>query len=134
MTSSPVSSLPLCCGTRYSNIPSPRTPTTTPRRIRTPIFFSRRASHTFGKPPAQRRLLIPIFQENRWLPRPIVKQYIIVDSSTHTQSQFFISFSDEPITHCGFRGLGLPRLDLVHGRWQLVRAPLDLHQPVFSGL
>src|SRR6266566_2197597 len=116
MTSSPVSSLPLCCGTRYSNIPSPKTPTTTPRRIRTPIFFSRRASHTFGKPPAQRRLLVPTFPDSRGLPRPTVKQYIIVDTSAHTQSQFFISFSDEPITHCAFRRFSLPGLDWVQAK------------------
>src|SRR3979490_143433 len=133
MTSSPVSSLPLCCGTRYSNIPSPRTPTTTPRRIRTPIFFSRRASHTFGQPPAQRRLLIPIFPENRWLPRPIVKRYIIVDSSTHTQSQFFNSSSEEPNTHYGFWRFNWRGLNRVQ-ELQWVRPALDLHQPVFSGL
>src|SRR5271169_5266348 len=56
--SDPVKSL-VPCGTRYSSMPIPRIPTTTPSMIRTPIFFSRRASHTSDNPPAQRYLDIP---------------------------------------------------------------------------
>src|SRR5258708_6707764 len=51
------------CGTRYNNMPIPRIPTTTPSMIRTPIFFSRRASHTSENPPAQRYLEIPPFKK-----------------------------------------------------------------------
>jgi hypothetical protein len=40
-------------------MPIPRTPTTIPSKIRTPIFFSRRASHTSENPPAQRYLDVP---------------------------------------------------------------------------
>src|SRR5712691_10676334 len=44
-------------------MPIPRIPTTIPSMIRTPIFFSRRASHTFENPPAQRYLEIPRFRK-----------------------------------------------------------------------
>ena len=57
-------------GTRYSSMPIPRIPTTTPSMIRTPIFFSRRASHTSENPPAQRYLEIPRFAKSRQPPHP----------------------------------------------------------------